>query len=1522
MKQTNNAIKFLMAQYRAIFKNANIAMVAAMAAAALAAGSANATQTVDGKWDVSDFSNAHDNADIKAETINKDSALNVDDITAVNATFTYAGNNEATKIEGAKVNITGAAHKHIAVANLALTNNAQLTITNTEKANTSIFGYASDKAAAGDGNVGTLTVNSSKINATGAGFAFNYVDISNGSEITLGGVTPGNVADNVPAWVVYANIGASDNAKDTAGQDGILKVTDSTVNLKDQSNIVADNKVALDGATINFTGKFLEKEKHATSFIRGAVDGTGTVALTKGTKLDASAGHGAIFSDKIDIQSASANIGDGNTLTLDGDWAKKDKDNVSNHNKSTITIKDFTTNGTGSLILGNEASGATVTISGSTTINSKLVSHAAVEVSGAAATLEVSSDKIANDNGLFASASGTLTLSNGGTLKINDATNTAKPFDIAGLTFADGTAAQNSVLIKTNGSIVGDNLAMTEKKDHAAGLTVKAKNLTLGKADATLADKLGVKALEAENVTFINKDADFNLLEDLTLSTAGTGTINGGLKIGKTGSGATVTISGGSYTFESGKNLETDATGKLVIDKASKLDASGVGNLKLAVGGSNAATVQLKGGSTLVLDQTDVFKKGSGANDIELVKDSSGSNITKEAISSDATSVLEFKLSDAFKDSGGKFTMSKTQVENVKNALADNGLDGVISFGNNFVLSGLSGSVALNDVIENADVYDGNGVKAENGTVDRGVVAGNISIGASADKATISTGKNVILYNAGNSGFVSKGGKAAAVALSGTASLTLAGSGSIGAIDGGAANEGSVVIGHSKKETSAVVAESIGDDKGVKSVDLQGKSTLTLTKENAQLKTQVLNVGDNASLVAEKQDIIVTSSGTSGSSILGDVTAKSLKFDAGSSDVKYEIAGDAVVDVDTLTMTASGSLFVGKDGTGTSAGHLEVGTLALHGGKLIVDPEWNADASIAHIKSMGGNGGSGDAIQLDGKLGVGKNSVLGFGFDSAQEVKDLFTTYGYMTADGKKLNKDKIQAALVLNKPLEIAADQGVMIDPSKTGQALKDAIDPANPPGTAFENKFVLGTNAGLVITDGAYKIDQDGKKTGSAVSFAAASGEVSGDGKVVLAGYFTGADKDITIFSGSGLNGSGTVDLVSLNGLITAKVDLNTGKIQAGSWTFDKDNKLDTYYTSASKPVSDLLKDVMSGTIKGNTIGYKFLGKVANSDDKSGVLADAAAHAATYAGAQQAAVASVTTMADAMFGRVGAVGVEAASIAATGSQANGGVWLTPMYKSMDSDGFNAEGASYGSDVDLSGVAFGADTVNGNMRFGAVFNIGSGDAEGKGNGNGLKDEFDYYGFGIYSAMGFGNFALVGDASMTVISHDVEGHGLKGKADTTAVTMGVTGQYSIATPVVDVTPHLGARFIRLNTDSYDLISAKGVVATTDFDVQNVFSVPVGVTLSKGFVAGGWTLAPSADLTVAFNTGDTEAKSQTTFTGVKGINLSTEVLDEVQYGVNLGLGTQYGAFGTSFGINYTGSSNTNSFGVNAQARYMF
>ena len=114
--------------------------------------------------------------------------------------------------------------------------------------------------------------------------------------------------------------------------------------------------------------------------------------------------------------------------------------------------------------------------------------------------------------------------------------------------------------------------------------------------------------------------------------------------------------------------------------------------------------------------------------------------------------------------------------------------------------------------------------------------------------------------------------------------------------------------------------------------------------------------------------------------------------------------------------------------------------------------------------------------------------------------------------------------------------------------------------------------------------------------------------------------------------------------------------------------------------------------------------------------------------------------------------------------------------------------------------------------------------------------------------------------------------------------------------MVDVTPHLGARFIRLNTDSYDSpTSADGVSRYYRLRCTERILVPVGVTLSKAFVAGGWSLAPSADLTIAFNTGDTDAKANTQFNSSKPMSVATntEVLDEVTYGLTLGLGAQYG-----------------------------
>ena len=54
------------------------------------------------------------------------------------------------------------------------------------------------------------------------------------------------------------------------------------------------------------------------------------------------------------------------------------------------------------------------------------------------------------------------------------------------------------------------------------------------------------------------------------------------------------------------------------------------------------------------------------------------------------------------------------------------------------------------------------------------------------------------------------------------------------------------------------------------------------------------------------------------------------------------------------------------------------------------------------------------------------------------------------------------------------------------------------------------------------------------------------------------------------------------------------------------------------------------------------------------------------------------------------------------------------------------------------------------------------------------------------------------------------------------------------------------------------------------------------------VIGGWSLAPSAEFNVTFNTADTEVTSTTLSAGLPTVKLSTEVVDELNDGVDVAL----------------------------------
>ena len=1482
MKQTNNAIKFLMAQYRAIFKNANIAMVAAMAAAALAAGSANAAKIAD--WSAITDGTLDGSTDEKtlevlgADTKNESKGFNL----------TLVANNLA------------GAHK--------ITGAAGFTDFNTAKdKTTSITLNATTGKADGVGlNIGAATsadtiakLNITDFNvyagtATVTGQAAGAQSVVAAKNIQIGGSADASatVATDPAGVVTLAGHGVIGDVQKTEKFDiltgGELKFTAAG------AKAASKNGITLNGGKISV----------AAAATDAAIDG----ALT-------------LNSGSVEITAAAGSLAVGGALTATGGKIV---------NSGTLVLKKDSTFG-GELDLDNAGA----------------IDFAGV-ASGATATLTVTKDIF--ENKLFkgdGKVSGTGTAGANYKIKI-DGTTAEKAVDLTKLFSNNGAIAGNDFDFTAGNRIVEADYASLANGKYAATVNLSLGTLSAGASNAfsiengtvEVKDSLVVNGGAASGTLSVKAgtlklngagaEHDVQAKSIILAATGNADAVNLNVLGGGTWSVNDVTLTKGLATVDGGSTLvingdltTTGATnandgGVLTITNASTLDATAATKLTLTSGTSTKPTIDVQGGSTLELKADQVFTVNGNTVALTDGNGSGENKVEKTAIKLSSDSVLQFKT-------GSDFTLSKAGFDDLITKLGGNtAIGGFVSFGDGFKLSDVTGGEIALDEVKKGDVYNGATATTANGTVNKDVMLGSIKVTTNDGKVSVDGGKTVILYKAADGNFVSNNNGATDVSVGDAANLTLAGDGAVGAIDGAAANNGNVTFGHSRTGETAgtVTVESIGATNGVASVTVaRGDVVVNGKAENGQpalkLQTQKLSLAKGTSLKAVGQDVTVTGTGTT--KLDGNLTAGKLVFSA--ANASASIANGALVDVGEFSVSGTGKVSIGTPGVdetnkGTS-GTLDADKLTLGGATLFVDPALGDKAAIAAVEKLSDEDANGDAQVLDGKIIVGMNSAVGVGFagdDKRGQVEQYLIDAELMDPASKSFKKDaggvkSIKAALILKTPIKVAADKGVLVSSE------------ANASSTVTDNSFTLAKDGSLIINDSVYGLDGNGAKTGAAVDFeSAATVSVDTSSKIILTGDFDGADDGIQIFKNA--TGANNVDVISANGILKGKLDTN-GKIvdlQAD------DTKLNGAFATISEPVRELLKERIvnsRNTFDKSQLGAQFLGKVANDIlDTTGIAADAAAHAATYAGAQQAAVVSVTTMADAMFGRVGAVGVEAASIAATGSQANGGVWLTPMYKSMDSDGFNAQGASYGSDVDAAGVAFGADTVNGNMRFGAVFNIGSGDAEGKGQGNSLKDEFDYYGFGIYSAMGFGNFALVGDASMTVISHDVEGFGLKGKADTTAVTMGVTGQYTVSTPMVDVTPHLGARFIRLNTDSYDLVGADGAIATTDFDVQNVFSVPLGVTLSKGFTTGGWTLAPSADLTITFNGGDTEAKSSTTFTGIKAINMNTEVLDEVTYGLTLGLGAQYGAFGTSFGINYTGSENTDSFGVNAQARYMF
>ena len=1076
-------------------------------------------------------------------------------------------------------------------------------------------------------------------------------------------------------------------------------------------------------------------------------------------------------------------------------------------------------------------------------------------------------------------------------------------------------------------------------------LLVNGANKTVAEGENTNSDPAYVN-LDA-NKTSTTAGIDFGAA-DITVTGA-----QGVMEFGELATSKLLSLSGDTFTLVKGgiddANFHVDDFGQLKFNFAenTKLNTKQISSLVNAVkvGDKNDTGYINLGNADLGLNFKDQ-ENGTTTiawDDLEDYVNVIGSAATSEKLMS--AQVTDIAYTDKVKGHYGALSVVTTN-----NSLALNGptsLHNAAAFGNNFAVNQNTGELIALRLENGADLNLANGgnVGAIEGGFDNDVIISNDADVAGPTTTTVDGGiTRVDLLQVGGANDLIVKGNVEALELDVQGTLT-----------------------------NAATANSL-----VSTNNLQVAAPATLTTNNLTLGH--VNSVQNGITSEVLGTVTVSDTVTLNDAELalygGSVSTNDLVLDDGSSiRVGYEPASDITADVEGTDY----------DETKSYSGVFEAkGTVELNDGYLFVDPAYGDDTALISLNQFK----DADTNQhtnigtMDGSAFVGANSALAVGSESADFLRSKiarFQTNGSLSGE-----EDGVGAVMYVGNSFTLKQGHGIIM----TAQSLEDFIEYYNTNNAAGATDFAvtenepkladtiyLGENTLVMMDAGALERANTSNTTVTPVitfgattagTIVADGGDILVDGQV-RAGTYQLVEAGTAIEYIDGTAYSVVTDstaahyedninvatdneflkgVLGTDGRVELGVDLaNARSIMSGAsepvvqsliaYAQGYNGVRDTDLSDGDQ--TDYLYDgyVQTG-VDPNTnepiysenrdYGNYFLDQVISTGN--GAAAEAAARMAVYGGAPQAAIKAGQSSTDAIAARFG-IGSALSNLTVAGNSQGAALWLTPVYKTSSSDGFDAQGVDYGVDVDLYGVALGADyTLANGMTFGAMFNVGSGEVDGDGASSAVSNDFDYYGFGAYAGYTLGQFSVVGDVSYTVADNEVEANTafdrLGAQMDSTNLSVGVTGKYELSFNGVNVTPHVGLRFSNIDLDDYT-IDGEEVVASADSDKLNLFSIPVGVTIAKEFKGESWIVAPSFDLTLTGQFGDDEFEGSVSWAGVSNLNTdtTTEVIDNFTYGATLGVEAQsVGGIALGINVGYTGSSNVDEFGVNANARFTF
>ena len=605
MKQTNNAIKFLMAQYRAIFKNANIAMLAAIAASALAAGQANADAIAN--WgDLNDKTPELDQTNKQLEVVGSGSVVNKNGF-ALNITsgaHTIKGNGTGAGIftvDGKPSSITLKASDPAQLPTLTIgsgdaNTNAHVTVdtvTNT-MGTLNIEGHGADVAGTKP-EIKTSALNAKTIIIGGEG--------TNGAD---------KAEVNVKGFASLNATGTADGEGLIVGKNGKLVIGSGEASKTSQ----VTGKIQINDGKVQFNG--------ATKDLAVLGSESSTIVIAGGAVSNENDKGGTIQGSSITLK-GTGNITAAHNIDVKGTFAGEAGTITINNGKSGAFVGNSTftgtkiTNNTGALVIQGTSTFADGTLdvsaqSGATVLFAK--------ESGDSSTLKVSAKELKSvlSGGLASSGAGvsvldlssegekTVDLASAGTGLLQDANGKVN----AKVTVNDNTTLKIKGLtgkFTAHDALDGENNGSNGKK-----LVLAFDELTLGSgAEFTLVSGASVEA--GKLLTIKDGTGTLKVVKGgLVLNGTGEGEVKGKINLeGGAKADATLTVSAGKWSVGDltlttgngtvGKDATLTVGGALTAKNDSTLTVDGVlstvGSGSLAFKEAAASALTIKGPSII-----------------------------------------------------------------------------------------------------------------------------------------------------------------------------------------------------------------------------------------------------------------------------------------------------------------------------------------------------------------------------------------------------------------------------------------------------------------------------------------------------------------------------------------------------------------------------------------------------------------------------------------------------------------------------------------------------------------------------------------------------------------------------------------------------------------------------------------------------------------------------------------------------------------------------------------------------------